>query len=110
MKHPINSSFETHLINGAKVLFIDSLNFDSSEKDFTHALLELPKNYLFNEERKCFASFVSVQVLECSGNWFDSVIFFSTKAHAKKSYFSKLDEDRSYNYRINKNNHKNLAK
>ena len=100
MTTSINYDLEKHLLNGCRIIEKDSVNYKTSEGDYTHILLECPKGYEFDKERNHNTSFICVEVFD--GKWFDATMYFSTKSHARKSYYNNLTDDRISKININK--------
>jgi len=102
MKHPINCDLEKHLLNGCKIIKCGSLNYDSVNGDFTHVLLECPKDYLIEgDEGKRPVKFISVEICGIVWpKWLDSTYHYSTKRHTIKHWRDNLTEDRISQIRI----------
>jgi hypothetical protein len=97
-KYPINSDFEDLIMNGCKVIYKGSATFKSSEMEYTHILLECPKEFRKdedNEGRGC-VKFILIEwgndfEVPC---WYEAIEFFQTsnRSHATKRARAEVSE------------------
>lgn len=97
MTTPINYDLERHLLNGCTIIKKDSLNFKCSKGDYTHILLECPKDYEPQHDKENRpVKFISLETGLSDGKWFDATYHYASKRDAIKSFYNNLTEDRVY--------------